>query len=154
MSNRTFTNDGFWDRVEEAIADSGMSKNQIAEKMGVERKSLYATKSSNGDSRSWHSGRLASFCKITGVSADWLLGLSNQKRLNSDAIEFKVIDTKTGKEPIFDHNHLFKEKWFKQSKLIWCDISAWAIDEYGALMLIDDCDNVAYAPDRYKAILM
>lgn len=60
---------------------------------------------------------------------------------------FKVISRKTGKEPIFDHNHLFKEKWFKNSNLIWCDISGWAIDEYGALMLVDDCNNIAYPPD-------
>ena len=157
MANRIFVNDGFWERVDEAIADSGMSKNQIAEKMGVERKSLYPKQAANGDNRSWHSGRLASFCKITGVSADWLLGISSRKRLKVDKkapIRFKVIDTKTGKEPIFDHNHLFKENWFKNSSLIWCDIEGWVISEYGVLMLADECGNVAYAPDRYKVVLL
>jgi hypothetical protein len=42
MANRTFINDGFWNRVGEAINDSGLSKNQIAEEMGVEGKELYA----------------------------------------------------------------------------------------------------------------
>lgn len=158
MANRTFTNDGFWDRVEEAINDSGLSKNQIAEKMGVERKALYANHSPNGDNRSWHSGRLASFCKITGVSADWLLGLSRYKGIKypkPDRLEFRVIDKRTGKEPIYDRNHLFKEKWFKQSHLIYCDISCWAIDEDGNLMLVDDCDNIAYPPqDRFEIILL
>lgn len=68
---------------------------------------------------------------------------------------FKVINKKTGKEPIFDRNHLFKEKWFKQSNLIWCDISGWAIDEYGYLLLIDDCNNIAYPPDgRYSVVFL
>lgn len=156
MANRTFTNDGFWDRVEEAINDSGLSKNQIAEKMGVERKSLYANHSPNGDNRSWHSGRLASFCKITGVSADWLLGLSRSKGIKypkPDKIEFRVIDKRTGKEPIYDHNHLFKEKWFKESHLIYCDLDSWVISEEGCLWLTDDCGNVGYPPsDRFEVV--
>ena len=157
MANRIFANDGFWDRIEEAIADTGMSKNQIAEKMGVERKSLYPKQSASGDLRSWHSGRLASFCKITGVSADWLLGISNKKytkRGKNTPIQFKVINVKTGKEPIFDHNHLFKEKWFKQSGLIWCDLEGWVVSEDGVLMLADECGNVTYVPDKYKAVLL
>lgn len=36
---------------------------------------------------------------------------------------FEVVYRKTGKRPIFDFNHLFKEKWFKESNLIYCDIS-------------------------------
>lgn len=66
---------------------------------------------------------------------------------------FTVIDKRTGHEPIFDHNHIFKEKWFKQSSLIWCDISGWALDEDGSLMLVDDCNNIAYPPvDRFKVL--
>lgn len=61
---------------------------------------------------------------------------------------FKVIDTRTNREPIFDHNHLFREKWFKESHLIWCDISGWGIDEDGNLFLADDCDNIAYPPKK------
>lgn len=148
MANRTFANDGFWDRVEEAIMCSGMTKVQIAEKMGVERKALY-TPSVNKDTKSWHSGRIADFCKVTKVSADWLLGLSKTKTIKfpkGAPIQFKVIDTRTGREPIFDHNHIFKEKWFKQSGLIWCDLEGWAVSEDGVLMLADECGNVAYPP--------
>lgn len=79
MANRTFATEGFWDRIEEAIESSGKTKVQIASEMGIERKALYATPSQNGSERSWHSGRLVGFCKATGVSADWLLGLSNVK---------------------------------------------------------------------------
>ena len=66
---------------------------------------------------------------------------------------FKVIDNRTGKEPIYDHNHLFKEKWFKESNLIYCDISGWGIDEDGYLFLIDDCNNMAYPPsERFSVV--
>ena len=154
MANRIFVNDGFWDRVDIAINDSGMTKNQIAEKMGVERKSLYSTPSANSTTRSWHSGRLAEFCRVTGVSADWLLGLSHCKTIKMpkhQPIRFIVIDKRTGKEPIFDHNHIFKEKWFKQSNLIYCDIEGWYIGEDGMLVLADECGNIAYPPsDRFE----
>lgn len=154
MANRSFVNEGFWDRVNEAIESSGMSKSQIADKMGVERKSLYA----KGDNCSWHSGRLASFCKIVGVSADWLLGLSDRKYIASGedvALPFKVVDRRTGKEPIYDGNHMFKEKWFKDSNLIYCDLDVWCITEDGNLILTDDCNNLAYAPlDKYKVVFL
>lgn len=66
---------------------------------------------------------------------------------------FKVIDNRTGKEPIYDFNHLFKEKWFKESGLIYCDISGWTIDEEGFLALSDDCDNMAYPPsERFSVV--
>ena len=66
---------------------------------------------------------------------------------------FYVIDKRTGKEPIFDHNHIFKEKWFKESGLIWCDIDGWYISEDGTLVLVDDCGKVAYPPiDRFDIV--
>jgi hypothetical protein len=66
---------------------------------------------------------------------------------------FHVIDKRTGKEPIFDHNHIFKEKWFKESGLIWCDIECWYISEDGTLVLVDDCGKVAYPPiDRFDIV--
>ena len=158
MANRTFVNDGFWDRVEEAIESSKLSKNEIARQMGVNRKALYPSASDNGTNRSWHSGRLASFCKITGVSSDWLLGISENKstkyqKIDPSNVKFLVIDKRTGKEPIYDHNHLFREKWFKDSNLIWCDIDNWCIGEDGTLVLTDDCGNVGYPPkDRFEVI--
>ena len=66
---------------------------------------------------------------------------------------FKVIDNRTGKEPIYDGNHLFKEKWFKESSLIYCDLSSWSIDEEGYLALCDDCNNMAYPPsERFTVV--
>lgn len=70
-------------------------------------------------------------------------------------IRFKVIDPKTNKEPIYDFNHLFKEKWFKESRLIYCDIDGWYISEDGFLILVDDCGNVGYPPqDRFKVVFI
>lgn len=151
--NRLFEVDGFWDRVEQACEESGLSKIQIADKMGMERKSLYKRVGS------WHSGRLVLFCKITHVSADWLLGLSRLKRAYIDAddtVKFTVIDPKTGEEPILDRRHVFREKWFKMSciDLDDCDIKCWALDEDGHLMLLDENENVAYPPiGRYEIVL-
>lgn len=152
MANRCFGVDGFWDRVEIACQQSDLSKAEIARRMGCERKCLYEKQ--NGSSASWHSGRLVSFCQITGVSADWLLGLSRRKKLKgktTDPINFRVIDTKTGKEPLLDLNHVLKEKWFKNSNLIWCDLEGWMINEDGYLILADECGNYVYPPqDRFR----
>jgi hypothetical protein len=66
---------------------------------------------------------------------------------------FKVIDKRTGKEPIFDFNHIFREKWFKTSGLIYCDIDGWYIGEDGTLVLADDCGRIAYPPaDRFDVV--
>ena len=113
MPNRTFSDTGFWDRVEKAVQQSGLSKAEIARQMGVERKALYSTPTANGKDRSWHSGRVASFCRITKVSADWLLGLTTPQLLHASHPQFLVIDPRTRHAPIFDGNHIFKEKWFK-----------------------------------------
>jgi len=68
-------------------------------------------------------------------------------------MRFRVIDNRTGKEPIFDHNHIFKEKWFKNSGLIYCDIDGWYIGEDGALVLIDDCGNAAWPPENRFSVV-
>lgn len=64
---------GFWERLDEAVAQSGKSKVQIAQQIGCERKALIRS----GHNRMLHSGYLARFCAVTGVSSDWMLGLSN-----------------------------------------------------------------------------
>lgn len=61
---------------------------------------------------------------------------------------FEVIDRRTGNPPIFDFNHVFKEKWFKESGLKYCDISGWGVDDFGNLFLMDDCGNIAYPPPK------
>ena len=67
--------EGFWDRVNKAVKDSGLSKSEIARRGGFERRAL------NGESenRMLSVGTLARFCVVTDVSADWILGI---KRTN------------------------------------------------------------------------
>ena len=63
---------------------------------------------------------------------------------------FTVIDRQTGEYPEVE-NIALHEEWAKG--LIYCDISGFAIDEDGNLMLIDDCDNIAYCPEnRFEVI--
>lgn len=65
---------------------------------------------------------------------------------------FHVIDKRTGKEPIFDGDHIFRESWCK-GRLIECDIDGWYISEDGQLALVDDCCNMAYPPpDKYEVV--
>ena len=69
MTNTNTLIRGFWDRMDEAVIRSGMTKKEITARMGVHRHFL------NSDSRGINSGYLAKFCGVTGTSADWLLGL-------------------------------------------------------------------------------
>jgi len=67
-------------------------------------------------------------------------------------MEFHVIDKKTGKEPIYDGNHIFRESWCK-GRLYERDIEGWYISEDGQLALVDDCNNMAYPPpNRYEIV--
>ena len=65
----------FWRRIEEACRESGLTKTEIAEKMGTARKTLYGI----GGKKSMTSSQLARFCNATGASADWLLGIRKKK---------------------------------------------------------------------------
>ena len=56
-------------RITEAVIKCGMTKQQIAEKMNVDYKMLCC----NGTMM--NSYNLAKFCKVTGSSADYILGL-------------------------------------------------------------------------------
>lgn len=67
----------FWYRVNEAILDTGMSKTEIAKLIGCNRKTLMVQ---NDESRMMEAVYIAKLCAITGVSADWLLGLRKEKR--------------------------------------------------------------------------
>lgn len=64
--------EGFGERMQQAIYDSGKTYKQIALQCGCDRR-LFS------NAYYYHtmpnSGNLYKFCKATGVSADWLLGL-------------------------------------------------------------------------------
>ena len=65
----------FEERVEQVIKDSGMSKQRIANLAGFDRKVLWF-------GTGWHLStfNLMRFCQVTGVSADYLLGLRKEMK--------------------------------------------------------------------------
>ena len=74
MSKRGIYIAGFWDKVEMTVGKTGLTKKQIAERMGTGRKVLNFTRY---DDRCMSALSLIRFCAVTGVSADWLLGLTD-----------------------------------------------------------------------------
>ena len=66
--------EGFWDRVNVVCARSGMSKQEITMRMGVNRKLLYGSDRANISSL-----YLARFCAVTGADANWMLGLKGSE---------------------------------------------------------------------------
>ena len=69
---------GFWDRIEQACQDAGMSKAEAARRAGIDRKSLYSNKGS------MNASTLARFCAATKADANWLLlgGVKPDEYLN------------------------------------------------------------------------
>ena len=66
------------------------------------------------------------------------------------AMRFTVIDNETGLYPDCEYI-AFNEEWAKH--LIYSDIDAFAINEDGVLMLLDECGNAAFCPaDRFTVI--
>ena len=68
--------EGYKERLEEAVYQSGMTKKEIARLMGMDRKVLQP------ENRycQMGAGALMKFCAITGVSADWMLGLRKEMK--------------------------------------------------------------------------
>lgn len=65
----------FWDRVEMAIGRSGKTKCQIAREAGIHRGTLGVRPQKE---QIMSVNTIRSFCKVTGASADWLLGLKEE----------------------------------------------------------------------------
>jgi hypothetical protein len=64
---------------------------------------------------------------------------------------FQVIDPKTGNQPVYDGNHIGKEKWFINAGLHVRLLDDWVITENGSLALTDSTGLIAYPPPgRYK----
>lgn len=75
MCNRSIYTQGYDERVNRAIVETGMSKAEVARKMGCDKKTVHTTRGVM-----MNSGNLARFCAVTGVSADWILGLRREMR--------------------------------------------------------------------------
>lgn len=74
MSNRCSNIYGFWDRLEEALNDANIAKCELARRIGYDRKTLYRRGATPSPMA------LAKICVQLNVSADWLLGITTQKR--------------------------------------------------------------------------
>lgn len=62
---------------------------------------------------------------------------------------FKVIDTKTGKEPT---NRVI-DNIAKKGGLMVMDIDQFFVGEDGSLILVDDCENITYCDvTRFKVV--
>ena len=61
-------------RINEIVEESGMTKRKFVEKMGFTRKILMPSYKFN-----YSTTFIVEFCKITGVSSDYILGLSDKK---------------------------------------------------------------------------
>ena len=76
--------------------------------------------------------------------------LRKRKVFRLHNVKVLVIDKKTGKEADI-YNIALKEEWAKN--LIYCDMQGFAIQEDGTLVLLDECNNMAYCPlDRFEII--
>lgn len=69
--NKAVKIQGYEDRVREAVELSGLTFSEIALRMDRRRQLFYTGTQMN-------LGNLAKFCAITGVSADYILGLSRE----------------------------------------------------------------------------
>lgn len=74
MSNRCSNIYGFWDRLDEAMAAKGMSKLKLARLIGYDRRTVYRRDTTPS------ALAIAKICVQLNVSADWLLGLTTQKK--------------------------------------------------------------------------
>lgn len=62
---------------------------------------------------------------------------------------FRVIDTKTGKEP----TSRVIDNIAKKGGLMWMDIDQFFVGEDGSLILVDDCGNSTYCDaTRFKVV--
>ena len=71
--NRSARVEGLQERVDQVCFESGLTKPQLCKQMGFDRKSLY-------DSSGFSVLKLARFCAVTGADANWLLGLSGERK--------------------------------------------------------------------------
>lgn len=81
--------EGFSDRLKESIQDRGLTQRMLATRIGTTEVSI---------SRYLKGKRIPSadvlykLCKALDVSADYLLGLSNEKVNNMDAVKAEILE--------------------------------------------------------------
>lgn len=79
----------FADRLKESIQDRGITQRMLATLTGTTEVSV--SRWANG-SRLPNTDALYKMCKVLDVSADYLLGLSNEKVNNMDAVKAEILE--------------------------------------------------------------
>ena len=74
MARKSNYIEGFYERMDQICYEQNCSKQDIAERMGYDRKALYPSQDG------WGALKLARFCAVTGADANWLLGLSRERK--------------------------------------------------------------------------
>ena len=73
---RTRRIEGFAERVEESIIRSGLSKSEVARRMGAGRHILMPCYLLDSQISSFY---VARFCAVTKTDANWLLGITERR---------------------------------------------------------------------------
>ena len=68
--------EGFWERFNECVEETGLNRVELAKAIGCERKTLYSDYSGRALSGLY----VARFCSRYVFSADYLYGLSRNKK--------------------------------------------------------------------------
>ena len=126
-------------------AKQGMSGEEFAAALGFEGKNRRST------INNWESGAnnvkaddIENICRVFGVSADWLLGLSEENNYSADSA-VKLVSDFTGLSTVAVEriHNLDKEKRAVLSEIIEHDISGLLDALDSALMSCDSLDKVA-----------
>lgn len=68
--------EGFEERVLQVVYESDLTQIELARRMGYSRQSLYPSSFVSG----WGAMKVARFCAVTCTDANWLLGLSRERK--------------------------------------------------------------------------
>ena len=81
--------DVFTDRLKQSINERGLTQRMLATLIGTTEQSV--SRWANGN-RTPNADMLYRMCKALDVSADYLLGLSNEKVNNMDAVKAEILE--------------------------------------------------------------
>lgn len=81
--------DVFTDRLKKSITERGLTQRMLATLIGTTEQSV--SRWANGN-RTPNADMLYRMCKALDVSADYLLGLSNEKVNNMDSVKAEILE--------------------------------------------------------------
>ncbi len=75
--------EGFWERFEECLEETGKSKRELSVELGCDRKMLYQSSTNRAALSMCY---VARFCATYGISSDYLLGISDEKYTDHESL--------------------------------------------------------------------